>query len=300
MVLNNLFSQAVDNEAPSVTGEWFPISLIPDEATAERINIGVGLVADGRRYFRLIEDLRGFKCLYGARGLANIKDLIEMSVEHLTESQTISSPSSNIIIGSRRPASGNSPDEILSDLYQIMVPIAFAHNNDGLILQKEPTITVDNTRLRKDVFKHLRLVAKDNFERIIHNSPVSLNDEQGHPHELDLPILDKYGDHFTKSIYGSIVSAHYVSEVHRGYFLNGASTSLITASSLLKESQGSLFILMPDESTPGYNSKIMESIDRQIEKTTWPLRNRFDIEIHVQNSSEALAKDVINMMNALH
>jgi hypothetical protein len=300
MTFKTLFSGAPDLDAPAVVGEWFSISIIPDLATDERLNIGIGLAHQDQLNFKIVEDLQGFKCLYGKNGLASIKDLIHLSIEHFKESGNIESPSSHILIGEKRPAAGNSVDEILNDLFYTMVPIAFAHHGDKMLQLKEPALTVDNKRLRREVFKQIEMAANDNYHKIIQQQAVMLDDKSGITHRLDLPILDRYGDHFSKSLYGSIVSAHYVSDVHRGFFLNGASTSLITASSLLSNSHGSLFILRPEEGTPGYTDEMLDIIDEEIDNTAWPLKNRFDIEVHVESSSEAIARNVLHMIGQHH
>lgn len=295
MDYEKLFSQAQEIAEPKLEGEWFPITLTPDMATGERLNVGVGIIKDGITHVQMLHTMKAFKCLYGEDGASNVEFLIDIVREHLEESSEPTSPSGNIFLGPRRHVSGENIQQMLEELYQTMVPLG-SGTAEMVHFEKPIANTVDNKRLRKQVFDDIRRRSKSSFERFIKTKPTVFNDDAGLPHELDLQILDTLGDQFAKRVYGTIVSAFYKSDVHRGFNLNSATTSLMTAKQLLsKDAHGGLFILMPDEDEPGYDKKTIREIENDIDKATWALTKVSDVEIHLRTTPEAITQDVLAM-----
>lgn len=294
MEYDKLFSQALEVAEPKVEGEWFPITLTPDVATGERLNIGVGIIKDGITHVRMLESMRAFKCLYGEQGAENIQFLIDIVKDHLEESSDPTSPSANIYLGDRRHTAGDNIQQLLDELYHTMVPLGAG--SEITLMDRATPSTIDNNKLRKHVFDTIRSRSRPAYDRFIKTIPTRLSDNEGSVHEIDLQILDDKGDHFAKKVYGSIVSAFYVSHVYRGFNLNSATTALMTASQLLNDgAHGGLFVLMPDRDEPGYDEKTINEIENDIDKATWALTKTSDVEIHIATSPEALTDDVLAM-----
>lgn len=293
-----LFDDADGGEDAATTGEWFPIRIMPDLATGELLNVGVVFVDQtGQRHFRLIENARPFRCLYGATGQENYSFLLQVLREHLQRADALISPSPHIILGKRAYAAGESCDEVVNRLFGAMVALRC----DEATHDVYEKASVNTETARRNVFKAMKAKAPAQFERLVRNAPVRLEDNRGNPLILDLPLWndqpDMYSGHGPR--FGTIVSAHYRDKVYRGSSLNGGSLGLLTAAMILGEQggRGSLLILRPADGTEGYDRKMLNLIENDIDTATFALQGRKDLRICVDTDYGRLAEAALELAN---
>ena len=121
-----LRKKAIPGPAPAVRAKWFNIRYIPDLATGEVLNIGVGLIdASGRVHAKLLTDFARLHCLYGARldpeGLQFFMDLLRESLSWPDVPPC--SPSPNFVFSELKYAAGDSVEAILNDFYAMTVSL---------------------------------------------------------------------------------------------------------------------------------------------------------------------------------
>ncbi len=287
---DTLFDDVDDARIATTTGKWFPIRMTPDLITGEILNIGVGFV-DSKRHLhvRLIESARPLQCLYGPQGLENFTFLLTILREHLQKHGKAESPSPHITFGARQYASGDSPEDILNRLFDTMVTLNQADEGD---LDETGAKRIDTQALRKMVYKAAKKSSEAIYNRLFKHDPVILKDAYGTPHELDLPIFAPEGDLFRDGPrYGTFVSAYFRSPVYRGFNLDGGVRNLWNTRAILpKTSRGGLFILRPPEGSKGYSGAIINEIENDIDRATWPFLKMKGMHVEVSTDPGKLAE----------
>ena len=281
----------------TVTGSWFPIRLAPDLATGELFNIGVGFLEDsGKLHTKLIPNASAFRCLYGPAGVESFNFLLSVTREHFNKVTTPLPPSPHICIGAQVPARGETPAGILDDLYDTLVTL-ICTDDTAKLTEITHVSTLD---VRKMVFRRMKQQMPSLFERIHCKSPVTLKDNQGRSVSLDIPLWDAHGD-ITRlnvpAVFGTIVSAYYKDDVHRGYNVNSGSVTVTTAADILgKESRGCFLIYRPDHGASGYSDADMLKVDNDIDKAVWMVRRHHPkTRVEVENDTAKLAQYALEL-----
>lgn len=260
-----IFDDAPEMDRASVSGKWFAIRLTPDMVTGEALNIGVAFIDNKRKvHFRLLDSVRAFECLYGKSGAGNIAFLMSALRAGLEQGGKPASPSPHIAFTPTAYASGESVHEILDELYATMVPLgthAGAMPEDG----EQSAYTVDTRKLRRQVFKTIQSQAPGLFRQAFREEPVLVADSSGQRHALDLPIWAGEDIFVDGRRYGTIVSAHFVSPVHRGYHLDRGALTLGNARIMVGKGTGGFFILRPHDGQQGYTDSVLNDIDNDID-----------------------------------
>ncbi len=280
--IDHLFEDAADTTEAKVSGKWFPIRLVPDLATGELLNVGVGFIDSRRKlHVKILDSARVFECMYGPAGLENFTFLLTVLREHFQKTAQAISPSPHIVLGARSYAAGESVPEILESLYQSQVTLARNACSDDT--DENNIKRVDNLSLRKIVFKDAQRRAPALFDRMFRTKPVSLPDKFGQRHELDLPIYADDHELFRNGArYATFISGFFRSAVYRGFNLDGGVRNLWNTRAIVPESShGGLFILRPPEGTEGYTPEVMLAIDNDIDRIVWPFLKMKNMAVEV-------------------
>lgn len=275
-----------------VRGQWFTIRVTPDIVTGETFNIGVAFIDSQRKvHARLLDSMQAFKCLYGNTGAGNLAFLIKTLRAYFEHSEGLVSPSPQISFSRPVFASGSSINEILTELYETMVPLGI--KNDVVKDEEYGPEAIDTRKLRKQVFKTVREYNQEYFSRVFREEPVPLIDSSGQRHLLDLPIWADEDMFVDGRRYGTIVSAHFVSAVHRGFHLDRGALTLANAKLMVRKGRAGLFILRPDELTYGYEKGVLEEIDNDIDQAV------FQFSREKNNATIVVNSDIHSISNAV-
>lgn len=289
-MLSTLFDDAPEMEIAPVTGEWFPIRLMPNIATGEIFNVGVALrTPDGQTHLRLIDNARPFKCLYGHRGLENFSFLLTAFRQSVDTDGRLDQPFPQIRYGEKSFAAGDSVNQILDNLYETMISLQCDESEEEAA---EKIYTVSTERIQKRVFGMIKKERPQAYDRVFRATPVILEDQNHHPLRLELPIWNEHPNMFKAGgpRFGTIVSAHYRDPVHRHYNLDGGALNMVNAAMLLdgKRAHGGIFILRPAEGSAGYSPFLMVDIENDIDRATWALQRRRNVTITVSPDERVL------------
>lgn len=290
--LAELFADAPQAEAQKVSGKWFPIRLTPDLATGELLNIGVGFIDNRRQlHVRILDSAKAFKCMYGPAGVENFSFLLTAVREHFQQSKRPTSPSHHVIIGDKHFASGDSAQDIVDALYESQVTLARNPCTDEDAAPQAKT--VDNQSLRKTVFEEARKRHPKSFDRLFQKDLVTLRDDAGQQHRIDLPLYADGDMARNGARYGTFVSSHFRDPAYRGHNLNSGTVAMWGANTILgtrPNTLGGLFIYRPAEGAPGYDAETMLKIDNDIDNITWPFLRKKNMTVEVSNDPARLAE----------
>ena len=267
----SIFDDADEAEAPKVMGSWMSVRLTPDLVTGELFNIGVVFVdSEATVHSRFVPSIQGFKSIFGARGFSNLHFLLELAREHF-ESGRAATPSPHVSLSDPKPAAGMTPEEIVDRLFSTMVTMT-PYEEAGDIYS--PSLSFSTAKLRQKVLGRLKTDYAAAFNRISRTAPISLTDRDGSRHLVDLPLYDAHDDMLGGlTRYGTIVSAQFKDQVHRNYNIGQGTSAIMEAHALMpRHARPGIFLLRPDESTPGYTKKVLEEIDNDIDRQLWIMK----------------------------
>lgn len=278
---------------PQVRGKWFPIHLLPDLGSDERINIGVGFIDDSNRklHTRFISSLRGLTVLYGRAAARNFQFLLALAAEHVQKGGlSLLEISPQLATGKPRFAAGDSISEILDSYFSTIVSIAWEEQRD----RRTSPHAKDTQELRQQMFARIRKKHEDTYFRAIREQPIPLKTHDGKTICVDLPIWLSEGELFSKPRFGTVVSAWFSSEAHRGFSLLSAYRDLTIARQLASnKSSGAAFVLKP----PGgrFDLRRTAEIDQDIENFKTPLAES-GIEVVIREDAGALTGEVLEFI----
>lgn len=278
-----------------IQGEWQIIQFQPDFTTGEIFNIGVIFFEKRKKtpHVKLLPSLAGFRSIYGANGADNFKFLLRLLHEQLVELHELRSPSPQIIFGKRKFTSGNSPQEIISHLYKNMVTLARA--KDDAEDDANGFSSLKTEELRRRVFKAAQKKMGNGWSSIFRSDPISISDNRGMRHSLDLPIW-RGEDLLSAQIYGTILSAQFRSDAYRSASLSTGYVNFNQAAEIAKSAKGGLLILRPSKENTAFDEQLRAEIDNDIDKITWPYIKRKGIKIHVADSVDELANAALALL----
>lgn len=281
----SIFDGTAEVEPPKVIGSWMPVRLTPDLVTGELFNIGIVFVdSKAVMHSRFVQSIQAFKSIFGERGFGNLHFLLALAREHF-ESGRMGSPSPHISLGDPKPATGMSPKEIMDHIFSTMVTMV-SYEEAGEIYN--PSFAFSTTKLRQKVLGRLKTDHAAAFNRLSRAAPVSLTDQDGSRHLVDLPLYDAHDDILDGPIrYGTIVSAQFKNPVHRNYNIGQGTSTIMEAHTLMpKNARPGIFMLRPDENTRGYTKKVLDEIDNDIDRQIWIMKK------HVSNAHPEICSTI--------
>ena len=124
-----------------VHGTWFIVQWMPDTATRELLNIGVGFV-DGEGdevSVRMLENFERISCMYDGQAQFQIELACNLSRDYIFESKSIpESIASNLSTVQQGYAQGRSVEDVLSSLFELAVPLGRPKNQSNLANRFRP------------------------------------------------------------------------------------------------------------------------------------------------------------------
>lgn len=202
-LLERLQATSTPVDVAPVQGSVFPIHLLPDPITGDRLTIGVAFIdREGVSHCQLLNHMDHLRCLYGNRvdvdSFMVVRDLVDAQLQG-TQSDAHTHPiSDNIHFGQAVPAAGASVESILARTFDALVAIAEPHGrpND----RARPVLT---NALQQQV--HTGMVSEYGVkaEALFAGGPIKIRHADGrHERVIDLPLHDASSGHA-----GGIVSA---------------------------------------------------------------------------------------------
>lgn len=292
----NLFDDASHSNVPKITGQWFSIKITPDLVADDSFNIGVVFIGnhDHKLRYKLIPSAKPFQCLYGFDGLDNFNFLLQSTRELLDSGVFGESVSPHISYSQPSHSSGITVDEILTSLYNTKVRLQC---NDDSIKDEEFNSSYSSDQLRRNFFGKLKKEMPSVYERIYHQDPIKLIDPATNNEiKVSLPIwseqLNLHND--SPVTFANVISAHYKSEVHRGYSLekNGCTQVRNACEIKGKKAKAGIFIYRPSVSSIGFSSDIIEQVDNDIEQVLHSIlmmkKNGYNIKVEVEDDKNKL------------
>lgn len=283
---------ADNRRAPTVTGSWFPIQLVPDLASDERINVGVAFVdGRGQLHARLVNGLHGLGCLYGRAAARNFQFLLALAAEHLQRGgQALDTISPQLKVGPARYAAGASVESILDSFFATAVSLAW-HETDA---KRHHPGSRDTAAVRDQVFRGIRKHAESTFRRAIREQPVVLRAQDGTPFAIDMPIWMDDRELFAKPRYGTVISAYFSSEAYRGFSLLSAYRDMTIARQYAPvKAEGAAFILRPPQVK--FERRMMEAIEQDIAQFAEPIK-KLGLEVVVKDDTNQLTNHVLEFI----
>lgn len=300
----NLINNIESDNTKVISGEWFTVRFTPDIIAGEVFNIGVVFIDEEQNcHYKLLNNANAFSCLFGDKGKYNINFLLKVVEDVLSKNNYSILPSPHIKYSSRKTAQGESIDEILDDLYRSMVSLICKSE------EKEPSednlSNMSTKDLRKNVFGMMKSEYPDFYEKAIVGSPFEIvNKETQKSMFVDMPI--RYYSNITNSykddFYGTIVSAAYVSDVHRIHNINyiGVTNVMNCLELLGRDINAGLIVYLPPVDGMKFTHEVRDKAERELDKCLYGLRQMekdgYHLKLEVEDSPESCFKKAIEFI----
>lgn len=301
----SLIGDTITKSNDLVSGEWFAVRFIPDHVAGEIFNIGVVFIDNQKvAHYRLIHNADAFSCLFGDIGKANINFLLKVVNNVLSENHYLVTPSPHIVYSPRQTAQGDSVEDILDDLFRSMV---------SLVCRNEPVeVVVENDKgsmstkdLRHKVFAKMRESNETLYDKVYIKEPYEITNPYSKKKMLiDMPIRCYSGlEHQERQdYYGSVVSAAYLSEVHRIHHINyiGATNVMNCCEQLGKGVKTALIIYLPPADPYKFTESMLLQVENELDRCLYGLhqmeKDGYQIKIEVKASPEACLDEVLEFV----
>lgn len=275
MTADNLFNFA-SSGVKRVEGYWQTITLRPDFASNEALNIGVIFKHHGQIAFRLLDSVDKFMRLYGEAAEDELQFLLRAIQGALRQNTLPQFPS--ISFGPQALARGDSVDEIVERLYATCVTLS----GPAYRPQHERAKFINNTFVRHEVFRHIRLMAGVAAEQVIASDAEFLFKDKDRVIPLDIPLRHERR-------LGTVVSAAFSSPENVERALLRAFFDLTTAMRISDSTSGSFFVFRPKE----FRQKVtQQKIDNVIDVTAWKV-GKAGLTVDMSDSSEGMAEHIL-------
>jgi hypothetical protein len=274
-------------------GMWQLARLCLDSAVGEQINVGVVFTADGeeRPECRFVSDLSGLRCLYNDDVVNDAAFLIDQAEQALEQLGKL--PQGwNVSLTRPLFVRGDSSASIIGDLYQRLVPLGMREASPERLDSDDHSHTTRNVRktVRNLMRLHLNLSAAPPFWRA---SPLETR-QDGAKVLLDLQIV---GSAKGTEVRGSIASAWYKTQYHRGAYLDKAANALLTAKEVTPNAKGVLYLLQPGPHDD-FTSTELAAIRDDIDGKTWLLK-KSGASLAAFSTERAMAHAILEDMDAV-
>ncbi|WP_296205696.1 DUF3037 domain-containing protein [Psychrobacter sp. UBA3962] len=299
----SLILESNSNSKELITGEWFTVRFIPDIVANEVFNIGVVFIdQDNQFHYKLIPNANAFRCLFGERGEANINFLLRVVDEFLKNNSYFLTPSPHIKYSNRQTAQGTSIEEILNDLFDSMVSLICKKNEDETETINSTMSTKD---LRRTVFGLMKKKYPKFYNKALVDKPIKIrNPNTDKSMIVDMPIHYYHGiNNIREEYYGTIVSAAYISDVHRIHNINylGVTNVMNCLELLGKEIKAALIVYLPPVDDLKFTEQIRDQTERELDKCLYGLRQMekegYQLKLEVEDSTESCFHKAIEFIS---
>lgn len=290
-LIDALSHMASPARAAGVTGSWRALRMQLDPATGETVNVGVWFQPDGAApVWRLLVNVAGLRCLYGADGAANAAFAIDQARTALARDATL--PAGwTIALGAPRHARGENAAAVLDTLFQRVVPLG-RHE-----LQDEDRLDADDHRLSTGrLRRQVRELIKQRYRSKQtpgwwRDTPVQVATRDGHSAQLDLQVWAESGT--AVGAVASITSAWYTSKFHRDSYLASGYRALVESRQIdaVRGARAGMYVLRPMNDSR-FTEEQLRTIDNEIDSLHWTLQ-RFNIEVHAFDNEQSLTEEVL-------
>lgn len=277
------------NQPSLIKGRWCTIRFSPDTANGEVLNIGVAFKPSrGKLRAKLVSSASGFRSIYGSNGVDNFSFLLAVTAEHIQRTGALSSISPHITFSNWRNFQGEDVDRIIDGLFSSVVSLRIPDE-----VTHQSNRTFNTLKLRQNVIREMRRKHSNVADHFLHEQAVMINYDN-RPHLLDLPLWQS-GDLVSGRMFGSIVSAQYIDEIHRQHDLDRAFRNVDTAQRFIASTgKGALFVLRPASNDSEFP---LRDILNDIDSVTWPLA-KAGVHIEVEETTQAIQQKVANFLCA--
>lgn len=315
----SLVGDTAGNSDHLVSGEWFTVRFIPDHIAGEIFNIGVVFIDEYRNaHYRLLDNADAFSCLFGDKGKANISFLLQVVEDVLKDNHYVVTPSPHIMYSPRQTAQGDSIEEILDDLFGSMISLvcrrelqlsslnSLAEYSTFEIIVPETTKKLSTNKLRKAVFGRMRYDNEFLYEKIYNKEPYEITNPYSKKKMLiDMPIRGYSGleNQKRQDYYGSVVSAAYISEVHRIHQINyvGATNVMNCCEQLGKSVRTALIIYLPPSDNHTFTKSIRTQAENELDRCLYALhqmsKEGYQIKIEIKDTPEECLNEVLEFVH---
>lgn len=277
--LSKLLNQTLDQNL--IKGEWFNIRWIPDLATGERLNIGVGFIENGRVHSRLLSYFERLKCLYGESSIYHA-ELVTSIVGQSLRQNKLDSPLPQVIFDKSGFAQGYSVDEVLTNLFDQTVRLQKKIRAQSNV---ERFSSFNIERLYTCLLDELKIKAALQFESFVPvNRSILINDQTGQ-HELFVPFRDD------SNLVGGLASTVYSNVQTIELNLLKAARDVESAIKLGRGNKASIFILMPGDELSKLKNEQIITIENTLDKFEWHMKKQ-GISIGSHTSIGGLADEI--------
>lgn len=304
---HSLISDKENDSDDLISGEWFTVRFIPDHVAGEIFNIGVVFIDEYKdSHYRLINNADAFSCLFGEIGKANINFLLNVVNQVLSNNNYLVTPSPSIVYSSRQTAQGDSIEDILDDLFSSMISLVCKNELAEVNIVEVEKFNLSTKDLRHNVFKRMKKDYEALYEKVHRREPYEItNPYSKNKMLIDMPIRCYNGLERQKrqDYYGSIVSAAYLSEVHRIHQINyvGATNVMNCCEQLGRGVKTALIIYIPPVDDYKFTESVRLQAENELDRCLYGLhqmsKDGYQIKIEVEESPEACLEEIIEFVS---
>ncbi len=304
---HSLISNKENDFDDLVSGEWFTVRFIPDHIAGEIFNIGVVFIDKYKdAHYRLIDNADAFSCLFGEIGKANINFLLKVVNQVLSDNNYLVAPSPSIVYSSRQTAQGDSIEDILEDLFSSMISLVCRNELVEINVIESEKFNLSTKDLRHNVFGRMKKEYEVLYNKVYRKDPYEITNPYSKKKMLiDMPIRCYAGLERQKrqDYYGSIVSAAYLSEVHRIHHINyvGATNVMNCCEQLGRGVKTALIIYLPPVDKYKFTESVRLQVENELDRCLYGLhqmsKDGYQIKIEVEESTEACLEEIIDFVS---
>lgn len=263
---------------PVVSGEWFTIQWEPDLASGEKLNIGVAFrETSGESFVQVLDYYERIKCLYSPAAVYHLSLACEVAKEvALTNQISNESKICGVSFISNGYAQGDSADEIISSMFQNIVPLAIKYERN----REKAYYPVSRERLHTIINGQLKSKLQyEEYFNMVEPAPLKRVNLGNQSQSLFLPYK-------ARDSIATIASAAYADENTAKCRLYDAQRDVSLAVNNFNEfNSGAIFILSPSNEL---KVEKRDQVDSEIDKFCWYLKTQ-SIFTQVDCDPESLA-----------
>lgn len=263
-----------------VQGHWFCVQWIPDRASKERLNIGVGFVGSGgEKSYRLLSLFHRLECLYDQSVIFHARLACSIAQEAINRSDfRIGWSSSNIATVDRGFAQGDNADEIVNRLFAEAVPLARPEPQPE---RRDPFTPVPVEKAYGTIRHHLKMKLDLAFERHVPDDPYEEIEDNFGTERLYLPFR-------RNRAVATLASAAYADPMRVYHNLFEGFRFVDTARLRMNAEDAAIFFVLPGE---GLQVDARERIEREIDNF-YHFVQRHGLTVESHTELEALSDSV--------
>lgn len=303
---HSLIGNSSNDSDGLISGDWFTVRFIPDHVAGEIFNIGVVFIDEYKdAHYRLLANADAFSCLFGDIGKANINFLLKVVDEVLKDNHYSFTPSPHIVYSSLQTAQGDSVESILDDLFNSMISLVCRNDSEEVLVDSEKG-SMSTKDLRHKVFSKMKNSNESLYEKIYKKDPYEITNPYSRKKMLiDMPIRSYAGLERQKrqDYYGSVVSAAYLSDVHRIHHINyvGATNVMNCCEQLGKGVKTALIIYLPPVDSRRFTESVLTQVENELDRCLYGLhqmtKDGYQIKIEVKDSPEACLNEILEFVS---